>query len=506
MSFLTLNGVQVKVLSATPVATYTELGEFSRSLAGQMRKEVRATKRAWKMELRPVNPDAGHALVQMLMGRGHGFPFDTDKKSAGGITPTTDTNTVLNTATDGSPLYCSKVSNALSVGSTTTNLWDVNVRRGTGALGNTTGFTAVDGATIASNSTHRVADASLSVVTSAVVNGVRGGAQVNSTAGFSAGSTYAGSVWVKPTTSTSIRAYLRDETAGVDGTPVTVACAANVWTRIDDFTITMGGASTNASMYVLEETADSGITFYCDHFQVEVGTVSDPWADPTTATAASLTYTSGPVAGWRDMTINAWVTLSTQVGTACYYLRMNSGAVARLYLNNNATNGELAFASYGRLGVEDKITATGLSRRTLYMVTCVVRRNPRSGQAKKELWVNGSMISSSSPAEDNMPDFDEDGTIDVGHGGATGTELRSGTIDELQILPYAADSTQIAAWYTATRSLCTQPQLVMTGDLLKSWESVNVQAIVDKVENMPAYIGSTFYPNVKRISCTLEEV
>lgn len=517
MAFLTLNGVTAKIVQATMMPR--ELGDSGRLASGAYRKEVRSSKRSWRLQLRPVTPDDGVGLIRILLGRGHGFPFDANTQSAGGLAALGSPIATLHSAlaADGLAVLneAKRGNGSIAVDAAATNLLTTNQATVETDL---TGFSAVDGAALTRVTTNKwQATACVQVTTSAVVNAVRGGVAVLGTAPST--SVYTVSAYVMATSAITVQVIGRNNTLGTDGTPTVVALTPNVWQRISAQTpsVTAGDA---VSLRVMENTIDSGVTFFVDGLMQQVGTVLNSWVDGSRA-APSLSYPPGVLAGSGDFTINAWIMPPPTAGTqpiviieaASGYTGFVSSALARLQFDPTQT-----VLFYTRAadwtGTLDGITggAASCPAGSWAMVTAVFRQNPRAGQARKELWINGVMVASSTPVAGfsfpAVPDFKTYAPTAVYIGNNNGAEpFDGGLIDDVQILPFAASGTLIAAWFASTSSLATYPKLVMAGDLLRtSVETVDVKGTVDSVKYLSAFSGSTFYNNMRDVSCVLEEV
>jgi hypothetical protein len=109
------------------------------------------------------------------------------------------------------------------------------------------------------------------VVTSATVNSVKGGVYANITA--TASKTYSGSVYVKGTG--TVEVYLRDNTGATESSRTSVTLSATTWKRVTVNDFSVGGGSPDLWLAVVEATADSNITFYCDGWQVEQNGISN---------------------------------------------------------------------------------------------------------------------------------------------------------------------------------------------------------------------------------------
>jgi hypothetical protein len=539
MAFLTLNGVTTKILAANASAVPVEIGKSDRLLGGEAYREVRATKRSWRVRARVLQEADAIPLMRMLIGRGHGFTFDTNADSVGGITPSgtpiysthTGTAAVSPSTSSASPVLNYKGSvlgagayipaskfgaGAIAVEKGTTNLLSSNVASGTDTSGNTTGFTAVDGAALTSVTTAAWQGArSLQVVTSGTVNGVRGGVQT-SPVSASASTEYVGSVYIRTSTSTTVRCWLRDEVNGIDGPVLTITTTAGTWYRATDLTLGTGGGSPTVSLHVEEGTADSAITINADGWQIETGSYSTSWVNGTRA-AGALSYPPGLLGVARDLTINAWVTAPDIFALSPYptlvLLEGDSGysglADPRVHVTFGAAafNAEFTTRAGDGPGTSDTIASASNSvpLNAWTMITAVLRTNPRAGQAKKELWINGVQAATSSPSA--VPDFSAATPQAFYVGNNAGAALWDyGHIDDLLVLPAAASASQIAAWYGAGVSQATLPRLAMGGDLLRTGETINVKASLDDVRMVAAVLGSTFEANLREFDFTIEEV
>ena len=85
MAFLTINGIEMKIATAT--RSPVRLGERSRAHSGRARKSERARKREWTLYTGPLDELEAPAVAGLLEGDGHHFPFDSDLYSERGIGP-----------------------------------------------------------------------------------------------------------------------------------------------------------------------------------------------------------------------------------------------------------------------------------------------------------------------------------------------------------------------------------------------------------------------------------
>jgi len=518
MSFLTLNGLAVEVRDAgDSVYEPIEVGlDYTRGLSGRPWHTARAVKNKWKFETVPMVEANAVALVRMLLGQGHTFPFDTDLLSSGGLSPTTSVYELIKgIAADLQPITnavkfgANIAGGALAVEAAATNMLSSNVATGTDTSANTTGFTAIDLATIATSTAAFFQGArSLSVISTLTTNGTLAGVKTNAVAA-SAATHYVGSVYVRaavgsPSLGFAVRAYLNDEVNAIAGPVSTITLTAN-WQRIPDLTLTTGAGSPTISLYVTENVDASNITFYCDGFQLETGDVSTQWVNGTRAGAGLLKYSTGLVSGLTDLTINTWIKLPVQATTRylVHVLGNDLGSAVRNTLRFSSASSLINFTTNGNVPSSSNIISSGaLNRNQWYMVTAVLRRNPRSGQPAKELWVDGVLVASSLLTT-HLPDLSTATGVSVGSFFTAANPWHGGAIDDLMLLPYAVSSVQIASW-AASGIPQTLPRLIAAGDFLAGVPSILVRAVPKTVAYIPHASGSTFVENSGRVEFELE--
>ena len=152
----------------------------------------------------------------------------------------------------------------------------------------TTGFTAVDGATLARVTTHKMyGTASLKCTTSGAVNAVRGGFYVEIT---SSGGTHEGFVYLRAFSgSPVVRVRLRNETTASEVLKTSITLSTAYWLRVE----CTGLASSNTNslrLYVEEETADSSAVFVADGLHIGAGGGGGKWVTGGTAVNNSGAY------------------------------------------------------------------------------------------------------------------------------------------------------------------------------------------------------------------------
>lgn len=383
----------------------------------------------------------------------------------------------------------------VEVQAASTNLFAANVRTGTDTSSNTTGFTAIDSATLASSTAQkRFGSRSLKVTTLANGNGTKGGVYASAAC---AGSTrYTGSVYLRAASGTpQVEFALVDDGGGV-GTAVVVDVPSTGWLRVEGYIDTSAGAA-NASLRIRENTADSAIEWYADGWQLETGAWATTWVDGTRA-AAQLSYRLLEQRRGDDLTVAGW-------------FLAHSDADGYLWTVGTATERISARRSSGDLVVEvvsDGTTTTATVADAFldpYLkvwrhVAVTLRRNPTSGE-QVTVYVDGAEAATSLP-EDLVPVLSRP-TLWVGTS-AAGTSHWCGLIDELWSFPWAMPATMVAALYN--RALTAWPDLLVGGrlvgaDYASSWVSMTGAVTGDRLA--PVMIDGVWNAAARSLAVTL---
>lgn len=317
MAYLQVDGFTIPVATAYPKQSFDEIGGFARASSGAGVLSRRKVKRTWDIETTPMSEAQASAFEAILLASGLLFQFDDNAFASNGYTPTIDNLEFLDGRVASVPMYDvndvpfghrfdrkSLVLDAPSSNSLTQNQSTFDT--------DTTGCTAIDSAALTQDAAYGMdADGGLRVVTSASVNGTRGGVYLGTT--------------VSSTAKICVSAYVRADTAitvrvvaynGVREIYKSVTLEADVWTRIS-VAIIEGTTGTTAGIFVLEDTADSNVTFYVDHAQVEGG-IDYPTAWMTggtsRATSGQVELADDGIASFDDVwTMAFWFRLPASV-------------------------------------------------------------------------------------------------------------------------------------------------------------------------------------------------
>jgi hypothetical protein len=518
VGFLTLNGLEVQVRSARQENVIPEA--MSRTIAGSFTRDRRFVKRKWTFETIRNKEITAAALRAMLEGRGYTFPFDADLYSAQNLSPGSTVGTLRPAvAADGAAVVDANNvsesrfgSSALTVEPGRTNILSANQ---SSVETNTTGFVAMDGATLTRVTAQRMfGSASLQVVTSAAVNGQAGGVTI--TAACNPGNDHAASFYARAASAVTIRANLDDDWGTIGGA-VTVTLNAGKWTRIEVPTLAVDGSATTVTLTIRENTVDSGITFQIDGLQIEVGTTPTSWVLGGTARAAgNLGYPVAPfLFDSRDLTVNFWARCPSANPTSAQTFFMmreaRSGASTynRFEIQRQSGNNDILFVTYDDFGTGTQtVYSTNPWDGAWHLVTAVMRRSPESGESKMTLYFDGVQVGTAAPT--NLPLLSRISTqVDIGQ--AFGTSRRIGDngapslMDDLMILPFAAPAEMIVNWAARVAAYPSFPVLEASGDFILE-STLNVRGRVTEGSFKRIVDGSTWRPNTRELTFELEEV
>jgi hypothetical protein len=521
MAFLELDGVALPVTKLREVTD--DIGADGRAFSGAWLRGVRAYKRRWRGELKIQNP-ADYLLIRgLIRAEGDHWPLYTHSFSSKGVAPSSERVIYeVSTAADGDAVQWNTGGDFFSPkklgsgaasfpragsGDSPQNLLAANQRD---CEDGTTGFTAIDSATIAQNPTHyKAGTKSISVITSGTVNSVKGGVYVSFTG--AADTEYSGSVYVKGGSgSESVEVYLRDETGGVDGSKSTVTLPADTWVRIVAPSLTTDSTGSNeVRLIVAESTADSAITFYVDNLQVEANETATLWNDADADAYGFISIPDTVPASLEGVgfTIAAWLAHDEKAASRTRY------AVSMLE-NTGTTNGVELYETWsgslyriqGRLGGSSTTALSASLSSTNQWRHAAITYDPAGGHVAK-LYIDGVEQDSETLLAASRPDFSADnfaariGTRAVG---TAGIGSFNGLLSDVVILPYPMSAARVAALYAAT-SPTRPPKALMTGDVVDPETSIEVFGRIEEAELRGFSDGGTWESAGRIVSFELYE-
>lgn len=488
MSLLTLNGI------AVPVAVDTlRLGD--RIVGGDRAADdgsLHRARAAFMDELvgstRLLGPDEALVWRGLLNGRGHRWAFDTDP----GVT-TTNPSAALDRYSSRGLLLAGTASRrqgyvlvgasaglgvqsfgsdahfdqAAAIEAAATNLFPANVRRGTDASSNTTGFTA-SGATLSSSTTYAFEGSrSLKVACAAASQGFSLSGAGKATG--AASTKYVVSFYLRASIATDIDAEVSDSNGGSTTVTLTVTTG---WRRyaIAHQTGAPGSASPTIDLSL---SSTEACDFYVDAFQCESGKSVTSWVGAGSGSTelrslGSLVANLGDLRRQDDLTIMGWfkgphfnLYDGVKSATDAVLWTIGDDNSNGVYLKYNGTSGLLELHFFDA-GVDTTIATSATSfgpADTWHHVAAVVRRAPMTNN-KATLYVDGVDEDQTSLYD---PPTIEGASISVG-GFGDGSSVFNGLVDEFVVLPYALRTSDVEALYASRFS--NLPRLHASGDVL----------------------------------------
>lgn len=562
MEFLRLNNIPIPILDGSAEYSFEELGNRQRTMDGQLRSTRTALKRVWRFKTPVLDPETALMIDGLLAGNGHHWSYDIDAFDLKGFGPLDPAASNVYSLRRGPNLPNTqavetgmKYGGAVSVERATTNLFPTNVRTGTDASANTTGFAAVDALGVFQSTDvpglavgwvafqgTRV----LEFLTSAVVNGIRAGIKTSGVVGVAL-TTYTASVYVQATG--AVRCRLRDVTNGIDGTIQTVNPSTlsanigqNVWLRISS-TVTTGGLVPTLEFELLEDVADSAVNCYSDQFQLEALLGPTSWVDGARGAGLLKCDVQSFLGSGRtisedirtavDLTVMLWLNrrddrfsfsgrgfanifenaANVTAGGHYFFVSMSAG----FEFGNTVTFGVTAGAN--ELG--GTVSTTSLSAfstvplNTWVHVAAVMRRNVIFGSDlnKLKLYVGGVLVAQSlvTGVDDTLPDLSRTRMLTVGgtqnSAGTPSLQFDGGMIDDLVVVPYAMTAAAISSVFSAGRAFSDLPRLDAEGaGIVTPPPRAIVLGELPSGEFVQAVMSATFVQNNRTVEITLVEV
>lgn len=482
MPFVRLNGWTVPVLEGSPKRRFDESARLSRLASGAASQDTVYGRRTW--DLRTVSmPYADMlALWDWLSARPTVFRLDTDLSSnlpAALLTSTsiTNANARASVAADlaASPSDAAFTGAALAPAHAATNLFSANVATGSDSGGNTTGFSAVSGATLA-RSTSRAwqGTGSLSVTTAGAGGGVR-----TTAVAASSGARLSGSVYLSCNVAVTVLVELKQSTTVLASTTITLGAD---WKRVQLCYRSLLASGTDAHIQVTQVSAGAALWFL-DGLQLEQngGGNTTPWVNGTRSSNSFLSVVSktGVFGGPRGITLNAWATVPESIVGAIIlktYSSAGGNSAGPLVTVWSPTPGSLQVIVKNSAGTVT-LTATGVTWPLAgwRMVTVSIAPGGVDG-AEIRLYLDGVLIASSSPGVGNAA-FDCT-TLDTLHfGHDNGANMLNGGLDEVLVAPFPCGDLLPASLFAYGAVVpASWPQLTADGDLFDGSLTVHGQA------------------------------
>jgi hypothetical protein len=488
MSLVTVNGIEA------PIATDSaRLGD--RIVGGDVTADDGSLHRARSVYMdtlsattRLLSPTDALAWRGLLEGRGHRLSCDVDPDytgtdpSAGADQYTsrgvllvgtasrrggyahTGVIPALSTVALGTDSYFDQ---AIAAEEGRTNLFPANVRRGTDASSNTTGFQTAGGGTLASSTTYAfeglrsVSFQSTSAGLHTVETSAAGLATVTGSAD------YVVSFYARVASSTLV---VDVEVYDNDGGATTVSLTfTSTWQRFEIVHTAEPSATTAGIRWTPAATG----TIYLDAIQIEAGTFATSWVgagalSTDVRSAGGISNQLTDVRRQDDLTVMGWFygpqwDLKTNARYASDATLWSLGeSTEGVSLRHNGSTGALDLRIASSLAAEATAVsyATGIGNKAWHHVAVVLRRAPTTGVYKATLFVDGASVGTPTDTY-AIPSWGPAPTLYLGRRFG-GSGYFNGIVDELVVLPFALTAAMISTTYNARFS--DLPRLNVAGD------------------------------------------
>jgi hypothetical protein len=420
-----------------------------------------------------IRREEAMAIQGLAQGRGDSWPFDADSSSL----DTYSSKGLAASTTAGLSLVQAmsvNVPTGFGSGTTTlpkvgdgcggffdgvTNLWDENVRDGTDALDNETGFAVVAGGAMLSSSTEAWEQSrSLRITTVAAADGAR-----TSNKAAASSVQHAASVFLKTNSGTlDVDVYLRNETTAANGTTETVTIDSTTWTRVLVLSPASVTATDNLSLYMLKASSGgAGLVFYADGFQLEARSTWTDWANDTRAATQASWVTLWLRPGADDLTVMWWGTGPVTADAASPSVVWHLGDSSNYIQMNEQSDGyEIeAVVDGSSTTVSDAIGGVALS---WAHQAVVLRRDPQAGSSVCEYYRAGSLALSGSLTLPVLPSLT---ALWVGSDSSASNQL-NGYVDDLVVLPFGLTSDQISDFAARTTAWPNPTVVEVSGETI----------------------------------------
>lgn len=493
MSFLTINDYAIRT-SVGGNCKPRMVGTDARAASGTLRRTVRAYKREWQYSTTRLPAATVEIVRGLVMGLGNVWPFNEWQYSTKGLAPsgTPVFAQLLAEAADGDPMvdYYRGSESKYGAGSVEVCDGTTNLLSSTAAnCSDAADWTGISGSTPADESTETIDGDSIAVD----IAGFGDGAQHNFNPNAANGTDLAATIWVKSTSATALTMTVYDNTNAAFGSVGSFTVAADTWTRIQS-TITISGSTcTSLDVRVYRNgSVSTPWTIYLDRAQVEVATTYTAWYDGTRAAPSFV------------LTDLDWLKQATGL-TVAFWARPPRDTTPSVFFDAMCSDGSEAFFRYDSGGSYTWYTSTGAAVSgsqawsgvsTWDHITAVI---DGSGTGTLYLYRNGVLLGSDTDLTIVFADLDSlyIGMQDIGNACNTG-------IDDLIILPYAADATLAAALAGRTTAHPALPVVHLSGDVVGN-TNVEVLGEVDKVAGTPYGSGGSWYSTGRSVGFKLLE-
>lgn len=520
MSFVNLFTRRLPIASMKLVDR--EFGMRDHAWSGTPRVNARARKRVWDFQTPPMSGSDAVVMSKVLRGEWCiGVPFDTARNvyTSKGVAPTvTSTSGGIESgvAADGAPIYVRDVANNVDrkinqyqtgVGFASRATANILTANQSNVDTDTTGFTAVGGATLARRTgagQFMLGTGGLECVTDAV-GGVRGGfyAEVTATDSFGAASVHLRAASGSPV----VRVVFENVSLGASVSVTSITLATDRWIKVPVDNLSVSAGNT-LRLRVEEETIDSAITFYADCLQVQHTQRSTVWmvggsSDHGGKLHYPISLINKASAPARGMTIGFWMLPfspgGVQTGTMFEFLGTGSDDYVRgKYIAGTSFTVECR----GTANASAVYSSASFGRQWQHIV---ISLDYDSNLLR--LFEAGVQRQTAALASNQKPDLSKLTQIVLG-GNNAASLFADAYIADFFFLPFGISDASELYTYAQVGQLSLFPQLLLSGDVLGSTGDSRIKVVGDCEDHsfLPHVRSGAFDNTARSISGRFFEV
>ncbi len=502
MPFLDLNGWQIKVMRGGQTEPIIIGDDDGRAFSGRALRDRRIILQRDTYQSTFRSQVEAHALVQLLLGEGHDWPFDVDLFSGKGLGPegSTAANIRPGIAADLARVFdgvTGITESQFGAGSiinepSKDNLLTADSRNAENAP---TGYAIEGGGTLGFSTVEFFQG--LKSVTGDCATGQGVGADDVSA---SSATEYTASVYVRAAEALPVILSLFDDDIGELAGSTSVTTIADGWIRIET-TGTTGASATTIRPRVLFGTVTGTKIMILDAWQLVTGPISGTWFDGTRPAANDLCYPKEllRVMKNRGFTFAAWVRGPTaNPAAATTIFEGGQTLLNRIGLQRDGATNNLKVTARDSAGVFATFNKPSVWDDDWHHVAVVSIPKRDDGTNEIRLYLDG--VNEGGITSLGVPDFTAADVLEIGN--RTGAFRWPGLIDEVIVAPYAMVSDQIAALAAQTAALPSLPILKAEGDFFHA-ESLEVQGRVPLRSFEPITLAGSHDNNAGRVSFEL---
>jgi hypothetical protein len=521
MAFITVSGIRVPVVSGSSSRTLEDAGRASRGVTGQLSKSRLFLRRLFEFKTAPMTY-ADYISLRGILHRSPAIWRFENSLSSNMALDTTASNAAYtsNIAADGQAVLGASAYGryAIEPYGVTTNIWATsvatNIANGTDTLQNTTGFSTIGTATIASDTVrYWQGTRSLRMQSTAQASGFR-------TQAFSGnmGASYAASFYVTGTAQPLLCELWANSTllSSATVTPISLT-----WQRVKlPPTVAAPASPTDIHVKITQSGATGG-AFFFDGFQLENAGYATPWVNGSRGVITNATaYSTGALDlfGTREgFTVSARVQkfkipgvtvlqVCNREGYNSPYPGLVLGAVTQqgLTVTHSGLIPAMSITTDAQVNVTLPAPTApnwGTDDNAFHQLAAVVAPKPTRGAPSMSLYFDGVLTASSTA---DISGLSSRNMRQVYFGTEGGNYPLSAPLDDVAIFPYPLSPVAVRALHDAGQVSASWPLQSLSGDAVGGG-TVWVSGAIEKMEFVTARIGGLVHNNAVQAGLTFKE-